>query len=258
MLAKQGRQFQREAKNHWDKDEAVDRYEQALNSFEEALALVPEHADALAGEKEVKEALEQLHERTGDQLAQEGRRDVPNRPAMAAQKMLEALDHYQEAQAIDPFSPTLPPKIEALQKELPPLLVALGQQEQQQAAKAEPQSTDNAIAHLEKASTSYERAEELDKDNQQAQQGQEQVQKDLARLREQQARKAEQAQQAQQSQQQSQQQNQQQQNSQQAQQNFQSLLSQVKDPEKQKEYEAGRRGNAQKYDPQDRRIHKNW
>jgi len=68
-------------------------------------------------------------------------------------------------------------------KELPPLLVALGQKEQQQGAQEEPKSTENAVAHLEKAATSFEMAQELDKNNQPAQQGEEQVEKDLARLR---------------------------------------------------------------------------
>jgi hypothetical protein len=143
------------------------------------------------------------------------------------------------------------------------LLVALGKKEQQEAGKAEPKSPENAIAHLEKASTSFEMAMELDKNNQPAQQGEEQVQKDLARLRERLAQQAEarnqQQQQAQQqSKQQSQQQPQQQQHQQQNQESFQSLLAQVKDPEKQKQYDESRRGHTKKYDPNQNRIFKNW
>jgi hypothetical protein len=49
----------------------------------------------------------------------------------------------------------------------------------------------NAIAHLEKAATSFEMAQELQQDNQAAQKGEEEVQKDLARLREMMAQRAE-------------------------------------------------------------------
>ena len=121
-------------------------------------------------------------------------------------------------------------------------------------AKDEPKSTENAVAHLEKAATSFEMAQELDKNNQPAQQGEEQVQKDLARLRELLAQQAE-ARNQQQAKQQSQPQQQQ---PQQSEQSFQSLLSQVKDPQKQKEYDDSRRGQTKKYDPDRNRIFKNW
>jgi len=249
LLDQEARKLQEAANKEADRnpDEAVDRYEQALDKFEEALAFDEHHEDAKAGEKEVKDALEQLHIKQGDKLAQAGRKEIPRRPDAAAEKMMNALKHYQAAQAIDPENQTLPPKIEALQKELPDLLVALGQKEQEQAAKAEPKSTEKAVAHLEKAATSFEMAQELEKGNQPAQQGEEQVQKDLARLRALLAQQAE-------ARNQQQQQNQPQQNEQ----SFQSMLAQVKDPQKQKEYDESRRGQTQKYDPDRNRIFKNW
>jgi len=257
LLAQEGRKLQQQAQNETPRDaeKAVEDYEKALEKFDEALALNEKHEDAQAGEKEVKAALEQLHINQGDKLAESGRKDIPRRPDQAAEKMMNALEHYQEAQAINPENPSTPPKIEALQKELPGLLVALGQREQQQAAKDEPKSPENAVAHLEKAATSYEMAQELDKGNQPAQQGDEQVQKDLARLRELLAQKAE-AQNQQQAQQPAQQGKPDQ--PQQGEQSFQSLLSQVKDPAKQKEYDDSRRGLTKKYDPDRTRIFKNW
>ena len=218
---------------------------------------MPEHAEARKGEREVQKALEQLHERRGDQLAKEGRQEVQRQPEQGAEKMLNALDHYEQAQEMNPVSESLPPKIEALEKELPPVLNSLGKKEQQAAAKAESRSPDQAIAHLEKAATSFEMAEQLDKQNQEAQQGQEQVQKDLARLREQVAQKAE-AKNQQQAKQPAQQAKNPAQAKQQAQQNFQSLLAEVKDPERQKEYDEARRGKPTKYDPDQNRTYKNW
>jgi tetratricopeptide (TPR) repeat protein len=257
LLDKEGRRLQRQADNQADSNPegAIEQYERALENFEEALGLVPEHQDAQAGEREVKKALEELHIQQGDQLAKQGRQEVKYRPESGAEKMLNALDHYESAQAINPDNPTLPPKIEALEKELPDLLVSLGKKEQQAAAKDEPKSVENAVAHLEKAATSYEMAEELDKNNQQARQGQEQVQKDLARLRE---KLIEQAQAKNQQQQSQQQPNRQQQSQHEAQQNLQSLLSQVKDPRKQREYDESRRGKTSKYDPGKDRVYKNW
>jgi len=259
LLDKEGRHLQQQAKKETERnpDQAVDHYEQALDKFEEALVLKENHEDAKAGEKEVKEALEQLHIEQGDKLAESGRKQIPRRPDEAAEKMMNALEHYQEARAINPENPTLPPKIETLEKELPPLLVALGQKEQQQGAQEEPKSTESAVAHLEKAATSFEMAHELDKNNQPAQQGEEQVEKDLARLRALLAQRAE-AQNQQQAQNKSQQQNQQQNQQQQSEQSFQSLLAQVKDAQKQKEYDDARRGQTKKYDPDRNRIFKNW
>jgi predicted nucleic acid-binding Zn-ribbon protein len=259
LLDKEGRQLQRQAQNETERnpEQAVEHYEQALEKFEEALAINEKHEDAKAGEKEVKEALEQIHIEQGDKLAESGRKEIPKRQDVAAEKMMNALEHYQEARALNPENPTLPPKIEALEKELPPLLVALGQREQQQAAKDEPHSAEKAVGHLEKAATSFEMAQELDKENQPAQAGEEQVQKDLARLRALLAQRAE-AQNQQQAQKQGQQNPQQQDQQQQGEQSFQSLLSQVKDPQKQKEYDDSRRGQTKKYDPERNRIFKNW
>ncbi len=84
LLAQEGRQFQEqgdeEAQNQWAADRAVDNYEKALEKFEEALAMKPEHQDATQGQEEVKAALEKLHVERGDQLAKEGREQVQTPP----------------------------------------------------------------------------------------------------------------------------------------------------------------------------------
>ena len=259
LLAQQGRhlQEQAQAKAEHNPDQAVEHYEKALDKFQEALTFAPTHEDAQSGEKEVKEALEKLHIHEGDKLAETGRKQIPRRPDEAAEKMMNALEHYQEARALNPENPSLPPKIEALQKELPNLLVKVGQGEQQQAVKAEPQSAERAVAHLEKAATSFEMAQQLDKSNQPAQQGEEEVQKDLARLRTLLAQQAD-ARNQQQAQQQKANAQSQKNGPPQGEQSFQSLLSQVKDPQKQKEYDESRRGQPKKYDPDRNRIFKNW
>ena len=164
LLAKQGRQHQRyaQAEEYSESDRAMNEYEEALQKFQEALSAKPEHADAKAGEREVKAAMEKLHIKEGDRLAKEGRQQIPRRPEQAADKMLSALGHYQQAQTLNPENPETPPKISQLQQELPDLLVGLGQNEQMRASNAEPKSPDRAVAHLEKAATSFEKAQDID------------------------------------------------------------------------------------------------
>jgi hypothetical protein len=253
LLTKQGRylQGQARAEENDNIERAIERYEESLGKFEEALSTKAGFEDAAKGEKEVKEALEKLHLKEGDRLAEDGRAEVPSRPDQAAEKMLDALGHYQEARSINPENPVIPPKIERLQKELPDLLVSLGKKEQKRAADAEPKSVEKAVAHLEKAATSFEMAQELDQKSQEAKQGQDKVQQDLARLRDKMSPKP-----GEKGKEPGQNPSKQKQDSDKA--GFQSLLDEVKNPEKQREYDESRRHQPQKYDPSQNRNYKNW
>ena len=253
LLTQEARQLQKDAQQEksWNPDDAINKFEQALDKFEQAINRNEKNQEAKKGEQEVKKELEELQMKRGDQMAEEGRRDAPHQPAKAAEEMMDAISHYQQAEQINPDNPDAPPKIAALEKILPPLLDALAQRERQDAAKAEPKSPENAVAHLERAETAYEMMQEVQPNNQQAQQGEEQVRKDIARLRQQLAQKAQQ-------QQQQEQQAKSEEEQDKEQKNFQNMLARVKRDDRQQQYEADRRNPTQKYNPEANRIHKNW
>jgi hypothetical protein len=87
----------------------------------------------------------------------------------------------------------------------------------------------------------------LQKDNQAAQKAEEKVQQDLARLRAQLALQAA-----------SQPPEPQKIEEDLPQPSFESMLAKVKNDEKQRQYEQGRRGHQEKYDPEKTRAYKNW
>ena len=185
---KAGRKEQQQARQEkkYHPQAATETFEKALENFQQALAQAPEHADAKAGEKEVKEELEQLHLDQGDQQAQRGEEQMKREPEQAAQNLLGALENFEQAKGINPDNAKTQPRIDQVEAELAPLLTQLGQQEQKQGEQAERQnSPENAVAHLEKAETSFEKAQQLEPGNEPAKQGQQQVQAALSRLRQQ-------------------------------------------------------------------------
>ncbi len=236
------------AEKNYNPEDAINKFEKALDKFEEALNHNPNQEQAKAGEEQVKKELEQLHVEQGDHLAQLGERDAKPRPAQAAEEKLGALQNYEDAKALNPDNQEVPPKITALQKELPELLMALGQREQAKADQAEAKSPDQAVQHLEKAATAYEMAQDLQKNNQAAQQAEEKVQAQLAKLRAQLAAKAqaEAQQQAKKSE------------KEQDTETFESMLAKVKNDDKQKQFEQTRRNPQEKYDPEKVKAYKNW
>jgi tetratricopeptide (TPR) repeat protein len=247
LFNKAARQQQKEgdqqAKNN--PQQAAEKYEHALENFQEALAMKADHQDAQKGEKEVRESLEKLHLEQGDKLAAEGMKQAEPNPSQAAGKLLDALEHFEQAKAVAPENDAIQPRIDAVQAKLPELLVALGQKEQGEANQAEPQSIERAVAHLEKAAVSFEKAEQLAPENEPAKQGQKEVQEDLARLREQLAQNAEK------------QQPQKSNKPQESQESFESMLTKLKKEQEKKEVRAKPRAG-QKYDPDRSSNLRNW
>lgn len=248
LLARQGRKLQQEGEQQvqYNPEQAEDRLEQALDKYEEALGHDEKNQLAKTGEQEVKKILENLHMAQGDRQAQAGERTAKYDPAQSAEEKLDALRHYDEAQELNPKNQEARDKAEALRKNLAPFLDALGQREQQRAQQAEPKSTEAAIEHLEKAATSYEMAQSVSPGDQQAKEGGEQVQKDLSRLRDQQAKQG------------APKPGQPQKGPPQGNQAFKSLLAEVKNDQRQKEYEAQRRNQPEKYNPKDNKNLKNY
>ena len=192
LFNKAGRQDQREARQEKKNDpqEAVEKFEKALENFQEALAHVPEHKDAQAGEKEVKQELEWLHLDQGDRQARRGEEQMKREPEQAAENLLGALEHFEQAKAIAPQDAQIQPRIDKVESQLAPLLTQLGQREQKQGAQAERQDApEEAVQHLEKAETNFEKAQQLAPGNEPAKLGQQQVQAALSRLRQQLAKR---------------------------------------------------------------------
>ncbi|MCX7872587.1 MAG: hypothetical protein N2487_04810 [Verrucomicrobiae bacterium] len=247
LLTKNANELKKEADREasWNPDEAISKYENAIDNYDQALQLNQNNQTAQTGREETREALEKLLMKQGDKLAQEGRNKKENNPAEAAEKMMQALNNYEHAIEVNPSNTEAPPKIEAIEKELPPLLIALGKREQQRAAQEEQKTPEKAVAHLEKAATSFDLAQQIEQNNHEAEQLAEQTRKDLLRLREKLAQMA-------------QQKNQQQQKNNQYTHDFQTMLGWVKNDDKQREYEESRRSPTTKYTPQNDKIYKNW
>lgn len=186
LLAGNGRRAQREGgeqAKHKNIPEALEHYEDALQNFEEALGIQPDHADALAGRDEVKQAMEELHLDQGDRHLALGERQGKEDPGPASENLLKALGHFQQAWELNPGSQATQQRIDRVNALLPDVLAAFGKQDQERAAAAEPESIEHAIAYLERAESTYTRALEIAPDHAAAKAGLEQVRADLERLR---------------------------------------------------------------------------
>ena len=246
-LAKSGREAQRDGMQRakYDPEEALEKFETALEKFGEALAQVPEHADARAGEEEVKAQMERLHLQEGDQMAKRGTEQIPRAPEAAAENLLGALEHFQQAKGIAPENSAIQPRIDRVEAQLPPLLTSLAEKEQQQGAQAEARgAAEQAVGHLEQAATDFAKAQQLAPDNLAAKKGQREVQEALARLRQRLAKQTRAAPGKSPT-------------PQEAKESFESMLARVKEAQKQLEPQARHRPG-QKYTEERDRTLRNW
>ena len=249
LLAKAGRQDQKQAEQlaKYEPERAVDKFEQALEKFQEAQAVQPDHADAKAGEQEVRQELEKLHLEQGDREAKQGEQQVKNDPTEAAQNLQSALAEFQAAQNLDPQNAEIQPRIDKVEALLPDLLTKLGQQEQQQGEKSEQQgNNEQAVENFQQAENNFAQAQQMQPGNKAAEQGQQQAEAALARLQAKMAQKAEPQSPPQNSKQQ-----------QQAQQSFQSMLAKFKDDQKDKDVQA-QHHPGQKYNEERDKNLRNW
>ena len=248
LFDKAGRKEQQQARQEKKSDpqDAAEKFEKALENFQEALAHVPEHQDAQAGEKEVKAELEQLHLDQGDRQAQRGEQQMKREPEEAAENLLGALEHFEQAKGLAPQDAQVQPRIDKVESELAPLLTQLGQQEQKQGEQAEQRSSpENAVAHLEKAETSFDKAQQFAPGSEPAKLGQQQVQAALSRLRQQLAQRNQPPGKPQPG------------KPQEAKQSFESMLAKLKEDQKPQEVQA-RHHAGQRYDEDRNKNLRNW
>ena len=192
----------------------------------------PEHTDALGQGKCVRSLKNSTSTRAIGRAAGGSRL---TQPATSRENLLNALQNFESAQALDPQNGEIQPRIDKVEAMLPDLLTQLGQRQQQQGERAEQrQQNQNALENFEKAESSFAKAQEMAPGNEAAKQGQQQVQDALARLRQQMAQQAEQkGQQPQRGQPQDQP-------------SFESMLAKLKEELKDREVHA-RHGAGQKY-----------
>lgn len=95
----------------------------AMEQVEKALEQKPNHQQAQETLEQIKQRLAQLHEQQGDQLAQQSE----NAPLeQQAQNLSTALDHFQQASALQPQQQQLPQKARQTQERLEQALEQLG------------------------------------------------------------------------------------------------------------------------------------
>ena len=95
----------------------------ALENVEKALEQKPDHQQAKQVMEQVKQRLAQLHEQQGDQMDQRSE----NAPLeQQAQDLSTALDHFQQASALQPQQQQLPQKAKKTQEKLEQALEQLG------------------------------------------------------------------------------------------------------------------------------------
>jgi tetratricopeptide (TPR) repeat protein len=186
LLTGDGRRSQREGNQLRDEKkvpEALGKYEAALKSFDEALAIIKDHEDALAGREEVRKAMEELHLATGDRHLALGENQAKKDPGPASENLLKALDHFQQALGLNPTNESTKQRIARVNALLPDVLAAFGKEDQKSAVEAEPQSIPDAISYLERAEGTYLRALEIDPNHAPSKKGLEEVRAELERLR---------------------------------------------------------------------------
>lgn len=250
LLAKAGRQEQKEGEQLAENqpNEALEKFENALENFQDALAVQPEHSDAKAGEKEVREQLEKLHLAQGDQQAQRGEQQAKSDPAEAAENLTNALENFQAAQALDPQNAEIQPRIDKVEAMLPELLAQLGEKQLQQGEKSEQQGNEeSAMENFQQAESNFAQAEGMKPGDQQAKAGKEKAQAALARLQQKMAQKP--------GQQPGQPQNSK--DPQEAKETLQSMLARVKEEQKDNEVNA-RHSRGERYQEERNKNLRNW
>ena len=244
LLTRMGQREQKTATDEasYNPDEAMTHFDAALEKFQEAQAVQPEHAAAQAGEKQVRAAMEQLHMREGREDQASGQQAAPTRPAQAARELTSALSHFEAALALNPQNAEAESRAAEVRKQLPDLLTRAGEAEQRAGEKAEPRSTNEAMERYEDAHSAFQGALDLAPAHEPARQGLEQVEARLAKLRQQQADEAAKAAAKQRG----------------KPQDLQQLLGQVKESQRNANREAERQRQAARNQPTPRKVYPDW
>jgi tetratricopeptide (TPR) repeat protein len=192
LLTRMGQREQKTATEQaqYNPDEAWPHFDEALEHFQAAQAIQPDHAAARRGEQEVKAAMEQIHMREGRERQAQGIEAAPNNAPRAARELTAALSHFEATLALNPENREAERRAEEVRAVLPDLLTRAGQAEQRAGEQSETSSTTRALMHYETAQSAFESALDMAPSHAPAQEGLEVVQERLSRLRQRQAEEA--------------------------------------------------------------------
>lgn len=185
LLARQGQREQKEAQAQaeWNLDEALVVFDTALDHFQQALAVQPDHGEARRGEAEVRRAMEQLHLREGQESLQRGKEQLARSQAQSAASLGAALGHFEATLGLNPNNVPAQKGAEETRRLLPAALVQAGERELEAGDRAEPTDALEALTRFQEADNAFRQAVGLNPAESRAQRGLEQVEPRLARLR---------------------------------------------------------------------------
>jgi hypothetical protein len=185
LLTRMGQEEQKggEQEVQYNPDEALARFDAALERYEAAQAVEPNHAAARRGEREVRAAMEQLHLRQGRQNMARGVQAIPQDAPLAARELTAALSHFEATLALNPQNAEADSRAAEVRRLLPDVLARTGEAEQRVGDQAEPQSPSDALGHFQEAQSAFQGALDLAPRHAEARQGLEAVETRLDRLR---------------------------------------------------------------------------
>lgn len=193
LLTRMGQREQKEGNQQaeWNPDQALDQYEAALSHFQQAQEVNPENAAARKGEREVREAMEQLHVKEGRQQLERGKEALAQQSPRAAPALTDALGNFEAAMELNPNNAEARQGAEEARNLLPAALAQAGQAEMRAGDRAEPNSPTDALNHYQESEKDFQQALDLKPGQAEATKGLKELEPKLARVRERVAKEAE-------------------------------------------------------------------
>lgn len=186
LLTRTGQAEQKQAKqeSEWNPDEALNRYDAALEHFQEAQQVQPNHEKAQRGEREVREAMEALHMREGKDALKQGKESLAQSSPRAAPLLTSALGNFEAAKQLNEGNVEARAGAEEARKLLPQALALQGKSEMKAGDQAEPDSPSTALGHYEESEKAFQQALNLKPGQKESEQGLKELEPKLAKARE--------------------------------------------------------------------------
>jgi hypothetical protein len=193
LLTRRGKQEHQQGAQQatWNPNSALDHYESALSHYQAAQQVQPQNVEARNGEREVRQAMEQLHVKEGRAELERGKQALAQQSPRAASSLANALSHFESALHLNVLNREAESGAEEAKRLLPEALNLAGQSELSAGDRAEPQSASEALNHYQEAAKSFGNSLELKPKQPPAEEGLRTAESKLARVREKLAKEAE-------------------------------------------------------------------